>query len=245
MHPSADLVGLAVAQQHVKESCVVVDVGGKSVNGSLRGHFETLGARYVSIDMEADASVDIVVQPGVPLPFENGSVDIIVSTSCFEHDPFFWLTFKDLCRIVKEGGIIYINAPQNGPCHRYPGDNWRFYTDAAQALAAWSQKPIFFERGDSASANVYPVVVEEQFFAGPYLSPPPCEWVDCCMIFRRVSDHLATTDIVLNRAAVFNGPVCTKVRGRGVPVTMQFVQSGDTSTTRPEPVNKGADDAGK
>jgi len=47
------------------------------------------GMKYVCIDMEADASVDIVVPPGEKLPFEDGSVDLIVSTSCFEHDPCF------------------------------------------------------------------------------------------------------------------------------------------------------------
>ena len=45
--------------------------------------------KFVCIDMEADPSVDILVQPGEKLPFEDGSVDLIVSTSCFEHDPCF------------------------------------------------------------------------------------------------------------------------------------------------------------
>ena len=61
--------------------------------------------------MEADPSVDIVTPPGDKLPFGDSYVDLIVSTSCFEHDPCFWMTFKEMTRIIKPSGYIYINAP--------------------------------------------------------------------------------------------------------------------------------------
>lgn len=102
----------------------VLDLGGRSVNGSLRSVFEAHGLTYVCVDMEADASVDIVCPPGERLPFEDGSFDAVVSTSCFEHDPCFWMTFRELCRIVKLGGFIYVNAPSSGFYHGFPGDNW-------------------------------------------------------------------------------------------------------------------------
>lgn len=55
--------------------------------------------------MESDSSVDIIVPPGEKIPFDDGS---IVSTSYFEHDPCFWLTFKEM---TKPSGFIYINGP--------------------------------------------------------------------------------------------------------------------------------------
>lgn len=115
-----------------------MDLGGKNVNGSLRQFFENLGMKYNCIDIDTDSSVDIVVKPGEKLPFDNNSIDLIVSTSCFEHDPCFWMTFKEMTRIIKDDGFIYINAPSNGPYHAHPGDNWRFYADAGQALSYWS-----------------------------------------------------------------------------------------------------------
>ena len=156
MHYTSLKSGEAFSESYGIPNGLVIDIGGRNVNGSLRYFFETKGMKFVCIDMEADASVDIVIPPGEKLPFEDGSVDLIVSTSCFEHDPCFWLTFKEMSRIIKPSGYIYINAPTTGPYHTYPGDNWRFYSDAGQALAYWSGKQI-------SNETIYPVKVVETF----------------------------------------------------------------------------------
>ena len=156
MHYTSLKSGEAFSESYGILNGLVVDIGGRNVNGSLRNFFETKGMKFVCIDMEADASVDIVIPPGEKLPFEDGSVDLIVSTSCFEHDPCFWLTFKEMTRIIKPSGYIYINAPTTGPYHTYPVDNWRFYSDAGQALAYWSGKQI-------SNETIYPVKVVETF----------------------------------------------------------------------------------
>ena len=174
MHYTALTSGKAFAFSYFIEKGLVVDIGGRNVNGSLRSFFEELGMKFICIDMEQDPSVDIVIPPGEKLPFEDGSVDLIVSTSCFEHDPCFWLTFREMTRIIKKTGYIYINAPTYGPYHCYPGDNWRFYSDAGQALAFWSGKQI-------SSENIYPVKVVETF------NVLGDEWNDFLCVWKRVS----------------------------------------------------------
>jgi hypothetical protein len=42
-----------------------------------------------------------------------------------------------MCRVIKSGGYIYLNAPSSGPYHGHPGDNWRFYKDSWSCLAKW------------------------------------------------------------------------------------------------------------
>lgn len=138
MHTSSHVAGYLFANIYGGPNKIVVDLGGKNVNGSLRNFFENLGMKYICVDMDEHSSVDIIVKPGEKLPFDNNSIDLIVSTSCFEHDPCFWMTFKEMTRIIKDDGFIYVNAPSNGPYHGYPGDNWRFYGDAGQALSYWS-----------------------------------------------------------------------------------------------------------
>lgn len=133
MHDTALVSGAAAARLLVQPGMLVVDVGGYDVNGTLKPAFVSQGARYVSVDMEAHPSVDVVVKPGEPLPFEDGSVDGVISSSMLEHDPCFWMTFREMCRITKIGGFIYANAPGRGSYHGFPGDNWRFYYDAGQA----------------------------------------------------------------------------------------------------------------
>ena len=156
MHYTSLKSGEAFSEAYGLQDGLVIDIGGRDLYGSLRSFFELKGMKFVCIDMVEDASVDIVVPPGDKLPFEDGSVDLVVSTSCFEHDPCFWLTFKEMTRVIKPSGYIYINAPTAGPYHSHPGDNWRFYSDAGQALAVWSGKQI-------SNETIYPVKVVETF----------------------------------------------------------------------------------
>lgn len=201
MHITSLKAGEAVSETYGVSGKLVVDVGGKDVNGSLRAFFEAKGMKFVCVDMEAHSSVDIVVKPGAPLPFETGSVDIIVSTSCFEHDPCFWMTFREMARIVKPDGIVYVNAPTAGFYHGFPGDNWRFFSDAGQALAYWSGVQV-------ATETVYPMKVVETFnILGT------C-WNDFVCVWKR-TDVKETHITVQPDVMAFTGPLETAVRAKG------------------------------
>jgi SAM-dependent methyltransferase len=180
MHDTALITGKSFAQVYGKAGMTVVDVGGLNLNGSLRDSIQELGMKYICVDLEEDWSVDMVVKPGEPLPFDDSSIDLVVSTSCFEHDPCFWITFKELCRIVKLDGYIYVNAPSNGYYHGHPGDNWRFYYDFGQALAYWASKKMCFNE------KVYPVKVEETFHVLPLNDP--AKWIDAVCVWKRVNE---------------------------------------------------------
>ena len=119
------------------ENKKILDVGSYSSNGNVRPIFER--GQYIGLDMEAGPNVDVV---GVShdIPFKENEFDVIVSTSCFEHDDMFWVSFQEMCRVLKPGGYMYINAPSNGPYHGHPGDNWRFYADSWKALEKWGIK---------------------------------------------------------------------------------------------------------
>ena len=191
MHYTSLKSGQAFSNSYEIQNGLVIDLGGRNVNGSLRSFFEEKGMTFICIDMEADKSVDIVIPPGEKLPFEDGSVDLIVSTSCFEHDPCFWLTFKEMTRIIKPTGYIYINAPTSGPYHTYPGDNWRFYSDAGQALAFWSGKQM-------SNETIYPVKVVETFnILGQ-------EWNDFVCVWKRVNVEDKETSITVHNEILNN-----------------------------------------
>lgn len=115
----------------------VIDLGSMDNNGSLKPFFEK--ANYIGVDMTAGNSVDIVAN-NHDIPFKDNYFDICISTSCFEHDDMFWVTFLEMCRIVKPGGLIYLNVPSTGEYHGFPGDCWRFYLDSYEALGKWAIK---------------------------------------------------------------------------------------------------------
>ena len=186
MHHTALTAGYIFAELYGGANKVVIDIGGKNVNGSLRPYFEKLGMKYICVDIEEDSSVDIIVKPGNKLPFDNQSIDLIVSTSCFEHDPCFWITFKEMTRIVKMDGFIYVNAPTNGAYHCHPGDNWRFYSDAGQALA-------YYSGYQYANEEVFPVKVIETFHTLPLNDL----WIDFVCIWGRTD--IKETEIIVSK----------------------------------------------
>ena len=120
-------------------SCRILDIGALDVNGSLKA-VAPAGCQYVGADFAEGNGVDVILDDPYQLPFEDNSFDVCVSSSCFEHSEFFWLSFNEILRVLKPAGLLYINSPSNGLFHRYPVDCWRFYPDAAKALERWAQR---------------------------------------------------------------------------------------------------------
>jgi len=124
-----------------------LDVGSYNVNGTLKEdlvkHAQARGVRfeYVGMDMAAGPNVD-VVSTGDVFPFADGSFDVVISSSCFEHDPCFWMTFKQMVRVLRRTGLMYIQAPAATPYHAYPIDCWRFFEDSWKALEKWCQDDV-------------------------------------------------------------------------------------------------------
>lgn len=117
----------------------IVEIGSQDVNGSLRG-FAGAGNEYLGVDFVAGRGVDVILTDPYVLPFEDDSFDVCVTSSCFEHSEFFWVLFLEIVRIVRPGGLVYINVPSNGFVHQWPVDAWRFYPDSGQALQNWARR---------------------------------------------------------------------------------------------------------
>ncbi len=117
---------------------VVLDIGGADVNGNYREVFDDDRFTYVAADLAPGQGVSIVLDDPYRLPFDDRSVDIVVSGQMLEHCEFFWLAFAEMVRVLKPGGYIFLIAPSAGPIHRYPVDCYRFYPDAYAALAKYT-----------------------------------------------------------------------------------------------------------
>ena len=137
MHLSSlEHVQRLVSQYLVTLSTIeIVDIGSYVVNGSYKQFFNRAGWHYVGVDLAAGPNVDVILTSPYRLPFKSHSVDVIVSGQAFEHIEFFWLTWLEMVRVLKPGGLIFLLAPSRGYEHRHPQDCWRFYPDAYRALA--------------------------------------------------------------------------------------------------------------
>lgn len=138
MHISSYKFGKLFHDTYVKNNnIIIVDVGSLNLNGSLKNIFAEKN-KYIGVDLCEGKDVDIIIDDPYKLPFDDNSVDIVLSTSCFEHCEFFWVLFTEIMRILKPSGLFYLNAPSNGRFHRYPFDYWRFYPDSGLSLQNWS-----------------------------------------------------------------------------------------------------------
>ena len=179
MHDTAFQIGaLAMNIYADLRTAAILEIGSQDVNGSLREH-ALPSTNYVGVDLEEGSGVDVVAEVGKALPLSDETFDLVLASSVFEHDPCFWNTFLEMCRVTKEGGYIYVNAPSNGVVHRYPMDNWRFYPDSGRALVQW------------ATAQGYAVTLVESFIA----DRDQHMWNDFVAVFRkgRITKKLPTT----------------------------------------------------
>lgn len=155
---------------------VIVDIGSLNVNGTIKTALPD-GHKYLGVDMMEGDNVDIVVDDPYILPFEDNTIDVIVSTSCFEHCEFFWVLFLEISRVLKPGGLFYLNAPSNGRFHRYPCDYWRFYPDSGSALQNWAKR------------NNYDIVLLESFI-GNQTKNSNEKWNDYVAIFLKDKSYV-------------------------------------------------------
>jgi SAM-dependent methyltransferase len=141
MHDTAMKHGAAFFNTYLSnaKNLTIVDVGAQDVWGSLRS-VAPPNNKYIGVDFVKAKGIDVVITDPYSLPFEDESVDVVVSSSCFEHSEFFWLLFNEILRILKPTGLLYINVPSNGSFHRYPVDCWRFYPDSGVALQNWGKR---------------------------------------------------------------------------------------------------------
>ena len=188
MHPTALESGhLFFACYWRNEFKRILDVGALDVNGSLRT-VAPAGAEFTGIDMVSGEGVDVVLGDPYTYPFPDAHFDAVISTSCWEHDAMFWLTFLECLRVLSPRGLLYVNAPSSGGYHGYPLDHWRFYPDAGIALEMWGRRML------------QPVRLVESFVTSLRVD----EFNDCVMVFSKDLAFRPHCYIQDSRPAVFN-----------------------------------------
>ena len=122
-----------------KNSIKIAEIGSYNYNSGIKKNILN-EFKYIGVDIQKGPNVDIVLNNPYKFPFEDNSIDFIISISVFEHTEFFWLTYLEILRVLKPDGLFFLNAPSNGKYHRYSTDNWRFYPDSSISLAKWGKK---------------------------------------------------------------------------------------------------------
>ena len=79
----------------------------------------------INLDIFPFKNVDIVADAAA-LPFKDSSVDMLICESTLEHTSDAETAMREMRRVVKQGGFVYISIPFLMPFHASPNDFLRF-----------------------------------------------------------------------------------------------------------------------
>lgn len=110
----------------------VLDVGGGSRFMKGMKKYQDIFSKlvYKTMDVSADYAPDIVGDIHA-IPLADGSVDAVICRSVLEHVRHPEQAVHEMIRILKPGGLLYIQVPSTYPYHARVGhgaypDYWRF-----------------------------------------------------------------------------------------------------------------------
>ena len=93
------------------QSKKVLEIGSYDVTGSICQFFPH--AHYTGVDLIDGPSVDLICE-GDKIPHEDNTYDITISCECFEHNPAWAETFKNMHRMTKDGGLVIFTCATTG-----------------------------------------------------------------------------------------------------------------------------------
>jgi SAM-dependent methyltransferase len=104
-HDSQKRFCLSVKQRFPDKfnNCDVLDVGSMDINGNNRYLFGG-NYTYIGLDLGPGNNVDVVSKGHEYKPGKQ--FDVVVSTECFEHDPFWKETLANCVALTKSGGVF-------------------------------------------------------------------------------------------------------------------------------------------
>lgn len=89
----------------------ILEVGSLDINGTVRIFFNECD--YLGIDVGAGPGVDLVCQ-GQDLDHPDGTYDLSISCECFEHNPYWVETFRNMIRMTRSGGMVVMSCATTG-----------------------------------------------------------------------------------------------------------------------------------
>ncbi len=120
----------------------ILDVGSAVVESNQPSDRDVITSphwRYIGLDIMPGHNVDVVVNdPYDWKEIPTASVDAVICNQVLEHAEYFWLTVKEIARVLKPRGLAVLIAPSAGLVHRYPTDCWRFFPDGLPAVARYA-----------------------------------------------------------------------------------------------------------
>jgi len=112
----------------------LVEIGSRNRSGTIRNDIFD-GRDYTGVDVLRGENVNLLADAHqLSRHFDPGSVDAVFSLNTFEHLAMPLQVILEINKILRVGGLVYLDAPQTIGLHEMPWDFFRFSDRAWESL---------------------------------------------------------------------------------------------------------------
>lgn len=178
--PMATLVSHQKWRSYLTERCnkpgmKVLEVGSREVTGSSDARIRFSNAEYVGFDYYAGDNVDVVGDAHhLTSYFQDGEFDLVYSSACFEHFAMPWVVSTEIAKVLKVGGLVFVETHFSFSSHERP---WNFFQFSDMGLRALFPEALGIECVEAGLSN--PIVGRFSSLADPYLRNTPVTGLYC------------------------------------------------------------------
>lgn len=159
-----------------KKGMRVLEIGSREVTGISNARKSFKNAQYFGFDIYAGENVDIVGDAHKLSSYFKGEekFDIIYSSASFEHFAMPWIVATEIAKMLKVGGIVFIETHFSFSSHERP---WHFFQFSDMALRTLFSPALGYECIEAGMSN--PIVGRFSSLADTYLKNRPVRGLYC------------------------------------------------------------------
>ncbi len=158
-----------------KEGMRILEIGSREVTGKSTARQNFSKAEYIGFDYYAGHNVDVVGDVHkLSTYFTDKKFDIIYSSACFEHFAMPWIVATEIAKLLKVGGLVFVETHFSFSAHERP---WNFFQFSDMALRALFSRELGFECIEAGMSN--PIVGRFSSLADEYLRNQPVTGLYC------------------------------------------------------------------
>ena len=154
----------------------ILEIGSREVTGESIARTEFSRATYVGFDYYPGRNVDIVGDAHKLSSYFEGEekFDIVYSSACFEHFAMPWIVATEIAKVLKVGGLVFIETHFSFSSHERP---WLFFQFSDMALRVLFSEALGFECIEAGMSN--PIVARFSSLADDNLKNMPVVGLYC------------------------------------------------------------------
>ena len=159
-----------------KKGMRILEIGSREVTGKSKARKEFSNAKYIGFDFYPGENVDVVGDAHKLSTYFNSDekFDIIYSSACFEHFAMPWIVAIEIAKILKTGGIVFIETHFSYSSHERP---WHFFQFSDLGLKILFSSALGFECIEACVSN--PLVGRFSSLSDDYLKNKPVTGLYC------------------------------------------------------------------